>query len=60
MIVAVADRHAAVWYLFHNPKLSDGARQTIEAAVNAGDQIGVSSISLVEMVYLSEKGRIGI
>jgi PIN domain nuclease of toxin-antitoxin system len=58
MIAAVAATHAAVWYLFHNPKLSAGARQAIEAAFNAGDQIGVSSISLVEMVYLGEKGRI--
>ena len=58
MIVAVADTHAAVWYLFKNPKLSTGARQAIEEAFHAGDQIGVSSISLAEMVYLSEKGRI--
>lgn len=58
MIAAVADTHAAVWYLFNNPKLSTGARQAIEGAFQAGDQIGVSSISLAEMVYLSEKGRI--
>jgi PIN domain nuclease of toxin-antitoxin system len=58
MITAVADTHTAVWYLFNNPKLSARARQTIEEAFRAGDQVGVSSISLVEMVYLSEKGRI--
>jgi PIN domain nuclease of toxin-antitoxin system len=58
MIAAVADTHTAVWYLFNNPKLSTGARQAIEEAFRAGDQIGVSSISLAEMVYLSEKGRI--
>jgi PIN domain nuclease of toxin-antitoxin system len=58
MIAAAADTHTAVWYLFHNPKLSAGARQAIEAAFAAGDQVGVSSISLVEMVYLGEKGRI--
>ena len=58
MIAAVADTHTAVWYLFNNPRLSATARQAIEEALLAGDQIGVSSISLVEMVYLSEKGRI--
>jgi PIN domain nuclease of toxin-antitoxin system len=58
MIAAVADTYTAVWYLFNNPKLSAGARETIEEAFRAGDQIGVSSISLAEMVYLSEKGRI--
>jgi len=58
MIVAIADTHTVVWYLFRNPKLSAGARQAIEQAFRAGDQIGVSSISLAGMVYLSEKGHI--
>jgi PIN domain nuclease of toxin-antitoxin system len=58
MIAAVADTHTAVWYLFNNPKLSAAARQAIEEAFRAGDQIGVSAISLAEMVYLAEKGRI--
>jgi PIN domain nuclease of toxin-antitoxin system len=58
MIAAVADTHTAVWYLFNHPKLSAGARRAIEEAFRAGDQIGVSSISLVEMIYLTEKGRI--
>ena len=58
MIAAVADTHTAVWYLFNNPKLSAGARHAIEEAFLAGDQVGVSSISLAEMVYLAEKGRI--
>jgi PIN domain nuclease of toxin-antitoxin system len=58
MITAVADTHTAVWYLFNNPRLSAGAREAIEGAFRAGDQIGVSSISLAEMVYLAEKNRI--
>jgi PIN domain nuclease of toxin-antitoxin system len=58
MIAAVADTHTAVWYLFNNPRLSAIARQGIEDAFSSGDQIGVSSISLCEMVYLAEKGRI--
>jgi hypothetical protein len=31
MIAAVADTHTAVWYLFNNPKLSAGARETAPA-----------------------------
>jgi len=58
VIVAIADTHAAVWHLFNNPRLSLSARNVIEEALQAGHQIGVSSISLVEMVYLSEKERI--
>jgi PIN domain nuclease of toxin-antitoxin system len=58
MIVAVADTHTAVWYLFNNSKLSGAARQAIEDALRDGNQVGVSAITLAEMVYLVEKGRI--
>ncbi|SRR5258708_40256829 len=58
MIVAVADTHAAVWYLFNNSKLSVAARQAIENALKDGNQVAVSAITLAEMVYLVEKGRI--
>lgn len=58
MIVAVADTHTVIWYTFANPKLSVRARQVIESAGADGNQVGVSSISLVEMVYLIKKGKI--
>ena len=58
MISAVADTHTAVWYLFNNPKLSATARQVIEQTFKDGNQVAVSAISLAEMVYLVEKGRI--
>ena len=58
MIVAVADTHAAVWYLFNDSRLSFNARQFIEQAIQTGNRVGVSSISLAELVYLSDKGRI--
>jgi PIN domain nuclease of toxin-antitoxin system len=58
MIVAVADTHTAVWYLFDNPRLSGPARLAIEDAFKDGNQVGVSAISVAEMVYLVEKGRI--
>jgi predicted nucleic acid-binding protein len=34
------------------------ARQTIEQIGNSGDTVAVSSITLAEIVYLAEKGRI--
>jgi PIN domain nuclease of toxin-antitoxin system len=58
MIVAVADTHTAIWYLFSDPRLGKRASDFIEETIAAGDHIGVSAISLAEMVYLVEKSRI--
>jgi len=58
MIVAIADTHAAIWYLFSDPRLGSEASAFIDATIANGDHIGVSAISLAEMVYLIEKGRI--
>lgn len=58
MIVAIADTHAAIWYLFSDSRLGPAASALIDAAVANGDHIGVSTISVAEMVYLVEKGRI--
>lgn len=58
MIRAVADTHVAIWYLYNDARLSSTARTWIEGAVEAGEQIALSSIVLAEMVYLIEKERI--
>jgi PIN domain nuclease of toxin-antitoxin system len=58
MIVAIADTHAALWYLFSDPRLGKAASAFIDDAVARGDHIGVSAISIAEMVYLIEKVRI--
>jgi PIN domain nuclease of toxin-antitoxin system len=58
MLVAIADTHAAIWYLASDPRLSGAAREMMKSASRNGDWIGVSSIFLVEMVYLVEKSRI--
>lgn len=58
MIAAVADTHAIIWYLANDPRLSKIAKQTFENAVVQNSLIAISSITLVEMVYLIEKGRI--
>lgn len=56
MMAGVADTHTILWYLLDNPKLSAAARQFMERAAAAGDDIAVSTISLAEIVYLVEKG----
>jgi len=58
MIVSIADTHTAIWYLFNDPRLSSTARQAFQETAANGGHVGVSSISLAEMVYLCEKGRI--
>lgn len=58
MIVAIADTHTAIWYLFSDPRLGKAASAFIDDTTAAGDHIGVSAISIAEMVYLIEKGRI--
>ena len=58
MIVGVADTHTVIWYLFSDPRLGANASAFIDAAVKSGDRIGISSISLAEIVYLIEKSRL--
>ncbi|MGA2048651.1 MAG: PIN domain-containing protein [Terracidiphilus sp.] len=55
---AVADTHAAIWFLFDDKRLSSAAGDAIEEAAKSRRKILVSSISLVEIVYLTEKGRV--
>ena len=57
MIVAVADTHAVIWYLFSDQRLGKAASAFIDDTIAKGDHIGVSAISLAEMVYLVEKAR---
>jgi PIN domain nuclease of toxin-antitoxin system len=54
----VSDTHAVIWYYAGDPALSARARNLIDATIRAGDSIVVASISLVEVAYLIEKGRI--
>lgn len=58
MIAAVIDTHALIWYLYNDSRLSSRARGFIETEAHDGNQIGFSSITLVEMIYLIEKNRI--
>jgi PIN domain nuclease of toxin-antitoxin system len=58
MIAGVADTHAALWYLLKNPLLSVAARRFMDDAAPAGHSIVLSPISLAEILYLVEKGRL--
>ncbi|UBF27238.1 type II toxin-antitoxin system VapC family toxin [Kovacikia minuta CCNUW1] len=58
VIAAVADTHAIIWYIFADRRLSETARTTIEQIAAEGNQVAFSSITLAEIVYLSERGRI--
>ena len=58
MAAIVADTHAAVWYLLNSKSLSSNAQLAMDEAIEAGDAVYVSSISVVEVVYLVEKGKL--
>jgi PIN domain nuclease of toxin-antitoxin system len=58
MIVGVLDTHTILWFLSGDPRLSATARNFIVNASAAGNDLAISSITLVEMVYLIEKGKI--
>ena len=57
-ISAIADTHTALWYLFDDPRLSPAAANFISEAAIARHKIAISSITLAEVVYLIEKGRL--
>jgi PIN domain nuclease of toxin-antitoxin system len=54
----VADTHTIIWYLRSPEKLSENAVTSLDNALNNGESIFISAISLVEMNYLVEKNRI--
>ena len=58
MIAAVADTHAALWHLFDDPRLSSAAANFITEAATQRLKVALSAISLAEVVYLIEKGRL--
>jgi PIN domain nuclease of toxin-antitoxin system len=58
MIAGVADSHAAIWFLFGDPRLSAPAKDFFDKAAIARRKIVLSPISLAEAVYLIEKNRL--
>ena len=58
MIAGVADTHTVIWYLFDDARLSTTAGDFIDQAAANGERIGVSPITLAEIVYLLDKKKI--
>jgi len=54
----VLDTHAVIWYLSDSKQLSPIARTTIATEEKKSAGVFVSAISLVEIVYLAERGRL--
>jgi PIN domain nuclease of toxin-antitoxin system len=54
----VADTHAAVWYIVQPDRFSPAARAVFNQTATDGDSIYVSAISIVEVCYLVEKGKL--
>ncbi len=57
-MAAVLDTHAAIWYVFIRKRLSQDALRFIRGAIDSGRPAYVSAISIVEAIYLVERGRV--
>ena len=56
----VLDTHAVIWYLCASKDLSPTALQAIRHTVSTGRPVHVLAISLIEAIYLTEKGRLPV
>ena len=52
------DTHALIWYLSRPELLSSKELETIESAIQNGQKLCTSSITIVEIIYLVEKHKI--
>ena len=60
MAAVGVDTHALVWYIEGSSQLSATALAALQSAAAQGDPIYVSSVCLVEIVYLAEKGKLSV
>jgi PIN domain nuclease of toxin-antitoxin system len=58
MAAVLADTHAILWYLSADLRISRAATAAMDTATAAGDPIFVSAITMVEIQYLVEQGRL--
>ena len=56
----VLDTHALIWFLSGSDRLSPNAAAAIQEAAKEGHPLIISSVSVVEVIYLTEKGRIEV
>ena len=54
----VTDTNALIWHLTASPRLTPAARARFERADRGESRIYIPIICLVELIYLSERGRI--
>lgn len=54
----LVDTHALLWYLLDPQRLSAPAKTALDGAADGGDEIAFSAISIIEIQYLMEKGRV--
>jgi PIN domain nuclease of toxin-antitoxin system len=57
-VSAVLDTHSTIWYLHRSTHLSPTALRIIRSAVDTGWPLFISAITLVETIYLAERGRL--
>lgn len=56
----VADTHSLVWHMTDDPRLSERVKEIYEQADLGRDLIIVPCIAFFELLYLVEKGKLGI
>jgi PIN domain nuclease of toxin-antitoxin system len=54
----VLDTHAVIWYFLGSDQLSAIALEAIRSSIQGGKRVYISAISIVEMIYLTERRRI--
>jgi PIN domain nuclease of toxin-antitoxin system len=54
----IADTHVLVWYLFQPARLSSAALSALRNTASGGGTIHASVMSIIEVRYLVEKGRL--
>ena len=58
MASVMADTHIAIWLVTSSPRLSTRAREAVRQTIAAGFPVLLSAVSVAELIYLVEKGRI--
>lgn len=58
MKAVVADTHALIWYILEPERLSNNALTALDQVINNQGTIYLSAISIVEICYLIDKGRL--
>ena len=54
----VLDTHAVIWYLLDDRRLPNKVFELIESSEKRRQPVFVSAITLVEIIYLVERGRV--